>query len=125
MSAMESLDDLLETLQQLEMALHDPKVRHSERTAQLLAEDFVEFGSSGQIYSKATILPLLSIQAPRTISASRFSVRRIAPDAALLTYLACHPASANAFSLRSSVWQFQDGQWRILFHQGTPCAPPA
>lgn len=47
---MENLDCLLETLRQLEMELHDPGVRASGRISQLLAEDFVEFGSSGQIY---------------------------------------------------------------------------
>ena len=117
-------DDLLNTLMQLEVELHDPSARASERAAQLLAESFVEFGSSGQVYSKTKMLTLLAAEAPPTISASQFSARRIAPDAALLTYVACRHASPDVFSLRSSIWQFQDAQWRIIFHQGTPCAQP-
>lgn len=115
-------DDLLNTLQKLEVELHDPSARATERTAQLLAESFVEFGSSGQVYSKAEILLLLASEAPPAISASQFSVQRIAQDVALLTYLSCHHSSQDTFSLRSSIWQFQEGQWRIIFHQGTKCA---
>jgi hypothetical protein len=115
-------DDLLNTLQKLEVELHDPSARASERAAQLLGESFVEFGSSGQVYSRAEILVLLASEAPPEISSSQFSVQRIAQDAALLTYVSCHHSSQDTFSLRSSIWQFQEEQWRIIFHQGTKCA---
>ena len=121
---MKDSDDLLDTLQKLEVELHGPSARASECAAQLLAESFVEFGSSGQVYSWSEILELLASEAPPAISASQFSVQRIAQDAALLTYLSCHHSSQDTFSLRSSIWQFQEGQWRIIFHQGTKCAQP-
>lgn len=122
--SMKNSDDLLNTLQQLEMELHDPRVRMSGRAAQLLSENFVEFGSSGHVYSRSEVLVLLESEAPPAISTSQFSVRRIAQDAALLTYISCHHSSQATFSLRSSIWHFQDGQWRIIFHQGTKCAQP-
>ena len=121
---MKDFDDILDTLQQLEVELHDSGALASERAEQLVAESFVEFGSSGQVYSKTRMLAVLAAEAPPTISASQFSVRRIASDAALLTYIACRHASPDMFSLRSSIWQLQDGHWRIIFHQGTPCAQP-
>jgi hypothetical protein len=117
-------DDLLNTLRELEVKLHDPSTRGSEHAAQLLAESFVEFGSSGQVYSRAEVLLLLAGVGPPVISASQFSVQRIAQDAALLTYISCHHSSQETSSLRSSIWQFQEGQWRIIFHQGTKCAQP-
>ncbi len=117
-------DDLLNTLQQLEVELHNSSSRASERAAQLLADSFVEFGASGQIYSKTKMLTLLAAEVPPIISASQFSARRIAADVVLLTYVACRHASPDVFSLRSSIWQFEDSQWRITFHQGTPCAQP-
>ena len=91
-------DDLLKRLQQLEVELHDSRARSSERAAQLLAENFVEFGSSGQVYSRAEMLILLASAAPPTISASQFSVQRIAQDAALLTYVSCHHSSRHVLS---------------------------
>jgi hypothetical protein len=121
---MNDSDELLNTLRQLEVKLHDPAVRSSERASQLLADDFVEFGSSGRIYAKATILALLATEAPVTISASQFSVRRLGTDTALLTYVSRRHASTDAFYLRSSIWQLQNDRWRIVFHQGTPCAQP-
>jgi hypothetical protein len=117
-------DDLLNTLRELEVELHDPSARGSEHAAQLLAESFVEFGSSGQVYSRAEVILLLASEASPKISASQFSVQRIAQDAALLTYVSCHHSSQKTFSLRSSIWQFQEGQWRIIFHQGTKCGQP-
>jgi hypothetical protein len=50
---MNESDELMNTLRQLEVELHDPAVRSSERASQLLADEFVEFGSSGRIYAKA------------------------------------------------------------------------
>jgi hypothetical protein len=65
-------DDLLSTLQKLEVELHDPSALFSERAAQLLAESFVEFGSSGHIYSRAEVLLLLACKAPRQFPLRNF-----------------------------------------------------
>ena len=48
---MKDFDDILDTLQQLEVELHDSGALASERAEQLVADSFVEFGSSGQVYS--------------------------------------------------------------------------
>jgi len=122
---MEDIRDLLATLQQLEQELHAASVRKSGRVAELLSDSFVEIGCSGKTYSKAQIISALAAEATTTIAATDFSVRSIAPDVALLTYRACRHSVQNVCSLRSSIWQKQAGQWRILFHQGTLCAAPA
>ena len=52
--------ELLTTLRILEESLHTPEVRASrEATDALLADDFVEFGNSGTVYDKASILVAL------------------------------------------------------------------
>ena len=122
---MEDMRDLLVTLQDLERELHESSVRKSDRVTELLADSFIEFGCSGNIYSKADIISALLAEATTTISATDFKLHSIAPDVALLTYHACRHSVQNVFSLRSSIWQLQAGQWRIIFHQGTLCAAPA
>lgn len=122
--SMEAVESLQHTLQQLEIELLSPSARKSERIAQLLADDFVEIGSSGRVYDKAEVIAALCAEPFSSIVASRFSVRLIAPGTALLRYLACRLSANAAYSLRCSIWQLQNDQWRMLFHQGTPCSPP-
>ena len=121
---MEVAEDLLHTLQQLETELLSPNSRKSERVAQLLADGFTEIGSSGRVYTKADIISALRAEQPSSITASDFSVQLIAPATALLCYSACRQSASEVYSRRSSIWQLQNGQWRMLFHQGTPCLPP-
>ena len=121
---MEAVEDLLRILQQLEIELLSPSIRKSERVAQLLADSFTEIGSSGRVYNKAEIISTLRAEPSSNIQASTFSVQLIAPGTALLRYLVCRQSANSTYSLRSSIWQLQNGQWRMLFHQGTPCSPP-
>ena len=121
---MEAIEDLLRTLQQLEIELLSPSTRKSDRVAQLLAESFTEIGSSGHVYDKASIISALCAEPPSNIVASEFSAQLIAPGTVLLHYLACRQSANAVYSWRSSIWQLQNGQWRMLFHQGTPCSPP-
>ena len=62
------------TLQELELSLLQTSVRSSSRVAELLAEDFVEFGSSGKIYNKAQSIALLQAGKSYEFSVSQFSV---------------------------------------------------
>jgi hypothetical protein len=121
---MEDMRELLATLRCLEEELHASSARKSDRVAELLADSFIEFGSSGNAYSKAQIIAALSAEVTTEISATDFSVQSITPDVALLTYRACSHSAHDIISLRSSIWQLKAGQWRMLFHQGTLCAGP-
>jgi hypothetical protein len=119
------LGDLLQTLRALEAELLSPSAEKADRVARLLAEDFVEYGRSGRVHGRAEVISALAARAPSTeVTAFDFSVHLVAPNTALLRYVSCHQAAGKAYALRSSIWQIQNGQWRILFHQGTPCSPP-
>lgn len=119
--------DLLTTLRMLEERLLTPEVRASrEATDALLADDFVEFGSSGTVYDKASTLA--GLQEERAEGArierrtSDWDVRALSADAALLTYRVEHremPEGRWSASLRSSIWRRTGSQWRMMFHQGT------
>ncbi|MCM5557734.1 DUF4440 domain-containing protein [Pleomorphomonas sp. JP5] len=111
----------------LEQKLHRPEVRRSPDTVHaLLADDFTEFGSSGRVYDKASIIEALveeSIaEAALAPDVHDFTARPIASDVVLVTYRSSRhlPGGAAArVTLRSSIWKLIDGRWQMLFHQGT------
>jgi len=118
-------DTLPEHLWALEQSLLDPKTRaDSDSVAELLADDFVEFGSSGRIWSRAmTVSQLAGEQADASVQrlVSNRDVRLLSEDVALVTYALSRqsPQLADVRTLRSSVWTRVQGKWRMTFHQGT------
>jgi hypothetical protein len=111
-------------LQELELSLLQPSVRKSERVAELLAEDFVEFGSSGRVFSKAQIIASLQAESPSQVTVSQFTVQLLAAKVALVTYHAHRHSEPPVHTLRSSIWEQKKGLWQIIFHQGTLVAAP-
>ncbi len=106
-----------------EERLLQPEVRRSAAAVDaLLAPDFVEFGSSGRVWDRAGIIAALAGEAPAAREVHDFTVRPLADGTALATYRATNRASGRR-TLRSSIWQLHDGQWRIRFHQGTLVSP--
>lgn len=119
--------ELLTTLRTLEESLLTPEVRGSrEATDALLADDFVEFGSSGTVYDKASIVAALQEEraegAQIELRTADWNVRALSTDAALLTSRVERreaPDERWSASLRSSIWRRTGSQWRMMFHQGT------
>jgi hypothetical protein len=108
-------------LQQLEEELLRPETRRNpQRLADLLADDFREFGASGRSFDKASILGELATEDDATLSLTHFACQRLAPDVALVTCQSQRTdATGTRSALRSSLWVHRDGRWQILFHQGT------
>ena len=114
-------------LRDLEERLLRPEVRSSpEALRTLLAEGFREFGSSGRVFTRAEMIAELAREAEAPgveRGMSGFGLEMLAPDVALVTYRAHRTvAGGGVESLRSSVWRFCDGRWRMVFHQGTAVA---
>jgi hypothetical protein len=112
-------------LRALEEQLLQPIIRrNAEMLATLLADDFLEFGSSGRTFDKASIIAELLNEPPRPAAIlSDFAVRPLAPEAMLVTYrTTCHDSSGNIThqARRNSIWINRDNRWQIAFHQGTP-----
>jgi len=110
-------------LRALEEALLDPGIRRDRAAVQkLLTEDFLEFGSSGRVWTRDEIIDLLEHE---TFSAPRmedFHCVLLAENVALVTYRAVRSdrtGGAGISSLRSSIWIQISGEWRCRFHQGT------
>ena len=117
------MSSLNEELLELEKRLVDPDLRSTpEKLAPLLADDFMEFGSSGHAYDKKRILFLLRRQIPTRLLIEEFRMTQLSDSAALVTYRAGTESTRTAaarYSLRSSLWVLRRGTWQMLFHQGT------
>ena len=111
-------------LYDLETTLHKKAVRHSPQVLDaLLADEFIEFGSSGRVFSKAGIIEALKEEAfHQQTQVESFQARELAPGVALVTYIASRAAPYDSITmrtLRSSLWKREDSGWRMIFHQGT------
>lgn len=109
--------------QRLEEDLLRPEVRADrKRFSAMIAEDFVEFGSSGMVFTKVDVMSDLESLPDVALPLSDFSARELADGVALVTYRSVtrHPDGREMHALRSSVWVCIDDTWRMVFHQGTP-----
>lgn len=109
---------------ELETSLHKKETRNSrERISALIADDFLEFGKSGGIFSKRDTLESLKDEAVDwQVEVSDFAARELSPGVVLVTYTAAMLDRDNATTVatnRSSVWVLRVGRWQMAFHQGT------
>lgn len=111
--------ETLEHLLELEQKLHGHEVRSSkELLSELIADEFVEFGASGNIYKKKDILDRLPTES--SSSFADFEVLKtqfLSSDVVLITYKINHAKQGT--SLRSSIWKKSVHGWQMVFHQGT------
>jgi hypothetical protein len=107
-------------LQELEERLLHPAVRHSaESLDNLLADNFIEFGSSGRIYNKQQVIESLQQESPTRRELADFKALVLAEGVVLVTFRVVEEGERPIHSLRSSIWKWMDGRWQMVFHQGT------
>jgi hypothetical protein len=106
-----------------EERLLDPSVRRdSEQVSTLLADDFVEFGSSGRTFDKAQVLEYLRDELPQEEALIRnFVAKPLSSTVFLITYRATRGDLGvhHSDSWQCSIWVKRDGRWQLQFHQGT------
>ncbi|MDT9000691.1 DUF4440 domain-containing protein [Paucibacter sp. APW11] len=83
----------------------------------LIADDFVEHGASGRIWTKPELLDTMSKWPVACRQVEDFSAQPVAEDLALVRYR-CERLGRH--SLRASLWRRGPRGWQIIFHQGTP-----
>ncbi len=85
--------------------------------AELLDPEFREFGASGRVWDRASILDMMAGDDGAPPVMDDIAATRLSDDVILLTYRTREPGRT---ALRSSVWRRSvGGPWRIVFHQGT------
>src|SRR5688572_13857691 len=100
-------------LRDLEQSLFRPEIRASVNAVdRLLADDFVEFGSSGHAFDKREVIEALRSEPAMQRTLVDFRVQQLADDVVLLTYRSIRrDISGDRQFLRSSIWKNIDGQW--------------
>lgn len=104
-----------EILESLERELVSPSTRKDwTRMKELLADDFIEYGSSGKVFQKSDVLGSLDTGADYTLS--NFTFSDLAEDVTLVKYKSI---VSGQTALRSSIWVQIRGAWQLLHHQAT------
>lgn len=115
------MEKLKELIYKLETDLLKPEVRMSiEKLNELIADDFIEYGSSGLIYDKNIILERLPKGNSSTYSLSDFEVVVLSEDIVQTRFKTnrVNLDGTETLSLRTSLWRNTNNNWQIFFHQG-------
>lgn len=99
------------------------KIDSLEVLAEFIDNEFIEVGSSAVIYDKAEVMRWLASNDQSERVGTSFKAHQLSESIILLTYISAikdTPASNSKQAIRSSIWRLTDGQWRMVFHQGTP-----
>lgn len=117
---------LLKNIRLLECSLHGERRKDREWLELILHPEFWEITRSGVVVSRSeTIISLLREETLPSIHSSDFRLTDLGFNCVLLHYRTCY-ADGSRPALRSSCWICSDqGQWRLVFHQGTPAAGTA
>jgi hypothetical protein len=109
-----------------ELALLTGAVRGDRASAILLLhEDFHEFGASGVVWDRESILDMMEEEAAEgrvDIKAEDLVTSALGPGVVLVTYDSVTPTRR---AHRSSVWVRERGRWQVRHHQGTVVADGA
>jgi hypothetical protein len=112
-----SVDADCEQVVALELQLLSAPVRRdSAAVLALLHPDYVEFGASGRVWMRETVVEATASDDDH-IEATEMAAVKLSPTVVLLTYRARRPSRV---ALRSSIWTWSDETgWLMRFHQGT------
>jgi hypothetical protein len=120
MTTNQSIEDVLIAL---EKELHSSLTRSNQnRLDQLIANDFYEFGSSGNVWTKKDILSRLPQEKSELQIFSRdYQIKELSPGICLVTYVSFRKNGEREerVALRSSIWRKISSEWEMVFHQGT------
>jgi len=116
--------DLVEHLRRLEAELVTVDVWRSRAELEArMTPDFVEFASGGRVFDREGLIAGLLGKDPGVWQPEDFTVRKLAPTVALVTYRSVidrGDSGPPVIAMRSSIWRREDGRWRMAFHQFTP-----
>ena len=116
-------DELLE----LEEAMWKEETRYDPTFQQTrFADDFLEFGRSGRVYTRDQALLPAAARRPTGIRLplEELRFRALGPDVVQITYNSHVDTDGRRESARrSSIWSRVQGRWVMRFHQGTPYTP--
>lgn len=113
--------DMTKQERQLHDLIHDLELSLAQRTTTdveaVLADCFIEHGSSGTIYNKNDVLEAFKhFEVDKEIQLIDFKID-IKSDTLIHATYKTLKKDKNA--LRSSIWEYIADRWQMTFHQGT------
>ncbi|MEW8993576.1 DUF4440 domain-containing protein [Clostridium sp.] len=112
-----------EHILELENDLLKSEVRKSaQKINDILADDFIGFCSSGREYhyEKGDIHQAQDDDTTLQWEILDFNIKELSNDCILAMYKVIkHNRTDEKYSLRSSIWKYCNGKWKMFFHQGT------
>ena len=117
-----SLASILDELKKREPIFHRPELGTARADYEAMTDpEFWEVGASGRRYAREFCIDDLvkrNAQPHEDVwEAKDFHCMRISDNGYLLTYTLVQDRSR--VTRRSTIWRRQDGDWKILYHQGT------
>ena len=109
-------------LKQLEEELWLAETRFNRQYMEkIFASDLFEYGRSGRIHSRAKLLSAEGEEIKARLPLEDLAIRLITESVAQVTYNSYVDFDWVVESARrSSIWSFENGEWKLRFHQGTP-----
>ncbi|MCC7522235.1 DUF4440 domain-containing protein [Candidatus Uhrbacteria bacterium] len=109
---------------ELELSILSPEVRRSrEKLDALLADDFMEIGSSGAMYKKHDTLTHLPNSTDKTeYELFDFDARSLSEELVQTFFKTKRTINDSdvTISNRTSLWKKHGDSWQMVYHQGTP-----
>lgn len=111
-------------IQRLELdLLQSGPSAHPGLIDELLAQNFEEIDNQGHLHSREDVIDWLKRKDPNLHWVFRdFRVKVLTGDCVLAIYSLQKPQQSGAHapgSIRTSLWQRQGNQWKMVFHQAT------
>ncbi|WMJ81653.1 DUF4440 domain-containing protein [Clostridium sp. MB40-C1] len=122
------MNSIKEHILELENDLLKLEVRKSaQKINDILANDFIEFTSSGceYHYKSGDIFQRENDNNQLLWQIIDFQIRQLSEDCILAMYKVIKHDELNEnkkYTLRSSIWKCIDEKWKMIFHQGTGTA---
>jgi len=121
------LVDVMDELIEREPIFHRPEFGTTRTDFErMVVHDFWEIGASGRRYSRTFVLDNLEKRHSQphedVWEAKEFQCRQLGPNFYLLTYTLIQDTTRN--TRRSTIWQYTEAGWKIVFHQGTIVETP-
>ncbi|PPE03412.1 GNAT family N-acetyltransferase [Holospora curviuscula] len=115
---------ILDELKSREPIFHHPEKfgKTKQDIENQMCDEFWEVGASGNVYTKKDVIETLlerynDPDYQDIWEAKDFELTTIAPDNYLLTYTLIQ--DKTRVTRRSTLWSKKNGDWKILYHQGT------
>ncbi|EAD2929820.1 hypothetical protein GPA34_04440 [Listeria monocytogenes] len=112
---MELTKENFQKLDQIHLSLEN---RHSmSEIIDILSESYIEITQSGVVKDYAYYKSLTTL-GDSSLAIMEYDVK-ILDETKVLSYYKLKNLSENSYTMRSNIWIFEKGSWKLTFHQGT------